>query len=86
MSTLYILIFFGSALTQWNSEGQKMNVNFRLQYIPKVGADFYLIINQIFNTEEGRVGFFREVRYWVSWFGGLFCEGLRFKVYGDLFI
>lgn len=44
---------FGSLLGQWNSAQQEMNVNFRLQLIPKIGTDFFLIYNQIVDTESG---------------------------------
>lgn len=44
---------FGSTLAQWNSSQQEFNFNFRLQFIPKVGADFFLIVNQIYDTQEG---------------------------------
>lgn len=45
---------FGSVLTQWNSSQQEMNFNFRLQFIPKIGADFFLIVNQIYDTNDGK--------------------------------
>ena len=44
---------FGSLLGQWNSAQQEMNVNFRLQIIPKIGTDFFLIYNQIVDTQSG---------------------------------
>ncbi|MEQ8324017.1 MAG: DUF5916 domain-containing protein [Vicingaceae bacterium] len=44
---------FGSLLGQWNSAQQELNVNFRLQLIPKIGTDFYLIYNQIVDTQSG---------------------------------
>jgi hypothetical protein len=45
---------FGAFLTQWNNEDQEMNVNYRLQVIPKVGTDFYFIVNQLYDTSGGR--------------------------------
>lgn len=42
---------FGSFLGQWNSAQQELNINFRLQLIPKIGTDFFLIYNQIVDTE-----------------------------------
>ncbi|MFW5761244.1 MAG: hypothetical protein ACOCXH_09710, partial [Cyclobacteriaceae bacterium] len=42
---------FGSLLGQWNSAQEELNFNFRLQVIPKIGTDFFLIVNQIYNTE-----------------------------------
>lgn len=44
---------FGSMLTQWNSAQDEFNLNFRLQIIPKIGTDFFLIINQIYDTTSG---------------------------------
>jgi len=44
---------FGSLLGQWNSAQQELNFNFRLQLIPKIGTDFYLIYNQLLDTETG---------------------------------
>ena len=45
---------FGSFLGQWNSAQQEMNINFRLQLIPKIGTDFFLIVNQIVDTRSGK--------------------------------
>lgn len=45
---------FGAFLTQWNNEDQEMNINYRLQLIPKVGTDFYFIVNQLLDTSAGR--------------------------------
>ncbi len=45
---------FGSLLGQWNSAQQELNVNFRLQLIPKIGTDFFLIYNQIVDTQSGQ--------------------------------
>ncbi len=45
---------FGSMLTQWNSAQDEFNFNFRLQIIPKIGTDFFLIVNQIYDTNGGR--------------------------------
>ncbi|MGA1666904.1 MAG: hypothetical protein ACO39U_07980, partial [Bacteroidia bacterium] len=44
---------FGSLLGQWNSAQEELNFNFRLQMIPSVGKDFFLIINQIYSTSKG---------------------------------
>jgi len=46
---------FGSLLNQWNSAADELNINFRLQVIPKIGTDFFLIINQIYSTERGKL-------------------------------
>ena len=46
---------FGSLLNQWNTANDELNVNFRLQVIPKIGTDFFLIVNQIYDTESGKI-------------------------------
>ncbi len=51
---------FGSLLTQWNSAQEEVNVNFRLQIIPKIGTDFYLIYNQIVDTRNNELVFERS--------------------------
>jgi hypothetical protein len=44
---------FGSVLSQWNSAAEVFNFNFRLQLIPKIGTDFFLIVNQVYDTTTG---------------------------------
>lgn len=44
---------FGSLLSQWNSAQNEFNLNFRLQFIPKIGTDFFLIVNQVYDTQTG---------------------------------
>ncbi len=41
---------FGSALAQWNTAQEILNFNFRFQLIPKIGTDFFLIVNQTVDT------------------------------------
>lgn len=45
---------FGSFLTQWNNADKEINLNYRLQIIPKIGTDFYLIVNQLYDTSDSR--------------------------------
>lgn len=45
---------FGSFLNQWNTANDELNINFRLQVIPKIGTDFFLIINQIYDTQNDK--------------------------------
>ncbi len=42
---------FGSVLSQWNSAQEQMSFNFRLQIIPRIGTDFFFIVNQIYDTQ-----------------------------------
>lgn len=46
---------FGSLLGQWNSAQEELNFNFRLQVIPKIGTDFFLIVNQIYDTKQAKL-------------------------------
>mgnify|MGYP001264868751 CR=1 FL=1 len=41
-----------SLFAQWNNEDNNILVNYRLNWIPKIGSFFYLVINQEFNTEN----------------------------------
>lgn len=46
---------FGSMLTQWNTAQKELNLNFRLHIIPKIGTDFFFIINQVYDTKSGMI-------------------------------
>ncbi len=37
---------------QWNSEDEEVMLNFRFNWIPKIGSDFYLIVNQELSTAD----------------------------------
>jgi hypothetical protein len=41
-----------SLFGQWNSEGQDILINFRINWIPKIGTDFYFVVNQSISTIE----------------------------------
>lgn len=41
---------FGSVYTQWNDRDELANMNFRLRWIPKIGTNFFLIVNQNWDT------------------------------------
>ncbi len=43
---------FGKLFTQWNNQDQEIITNFRLHWIPVLGADFYFIVNQRFDTQS----------------------------------
>ncbi|MCP5104116.1 MAG: hypothetical protein GY950_12090, partial [bacterium] len=47
---------FGSIFAQWNDEDNQVLFNFRMNWIPKAGADLFLIINHISDTYEKRWG------------------------------
>jgi hypothetical protein len=37
---------------QWNNEDNNILINYRINWIPKIGSFFYFVINQEFNTEN----------------------------------
>jgi hypothetical protein len=39
-----------SLFAQWNNEDRAVNVNFRLHWIPEIGSDAYLVVNQVFDA------------------------------------
>jgi len=41
-----------SVFAQWNNEENEINVNYRFNWKPKIGSDFYLVINQVLSTEN----------------------------------
>lgn len=45
---------FSSIFAQWNNEDNEVNLNYRINWKPKIGSDFYLVINQLLST-EGRL-------------------------------
>ena len=45
---------FGSFYGQLNTAADVFVLNYRLQLIPLIGTDFYLIVNQIYDTENKR--------------------------------
>lgn len=42
---------FSSIFAQWNNEDNEVNLNYRINWKPKIGSDFYLVINQLLSTE-----------------------------------
>jgi hypothetical protein len=41
---------FGSVFGQWNTDDQDVQLNFRINWIPTPGTDFYLVANQTLDT------------------------------------
>ncbi|MBA4309128.1 MAG: hypothetical protein C0425_02185 [Chlorobiaceae bacterium] len=41
-----------SLFTQWNNEAKELNFNYRFNWQPKIGSNFYLVINHLFSTEN----------------------------------
>ncbi|MEJ7645723.1 MAG: DUF5916 domain-containing protein [Chryseolinea sp.] len=46
---------FGSFFSQWNTEDEEVILNYRLQIIPKIGADLFFIVNQVFDTSQKKM-------------------------------
>ncbi len=42
-----------STFIQYNNETRRVNTNFRLHYIPKIGSDLYLVYNEEWDTQGG---------------------------------
>jgi Domain of unknown function (DUF5916)/Carbohydrate family 9 binding domain-like len=40
---------YSSLFGQWNNEDEELNLNFRINWIPKIGSDFYLVVNEKFS-------------------------------------
>jgi len=41
-----------STFIQYNNETRRVNTNFRLHYIPKIGSDLYLVYNHLMDEED----------------------------------
>ena len=41
-----------STFIQWNNETEKVNVNFRFHYIPKIGSDIYIVYNHLMDESD----------------------------------
>lgn len=39
-----------SVFAQWNNELNEMNINYRFNWKPKIGSNFYLVVNQLLST------------------------------------
>jgi len=39
-----------SLFGQWNNEDEEILLNSRIHWIPKIGSDFYFVINQVIET------------------------------------
>ncbi len=42
-----------SVFAQWNNESENILVNYRINWIPKIGSYFYFVVNQEFDTNNG---------------------------------
>ena len=39
-----------SLLAQWNNDDKEINMNFRLHWIPEIGSDLYVVVDQAFDA------------------------------------
>jgi len=46
-----------SVYGQWNNESKEVLLNYRINWIPKVGSDFYFVFNQKLSTKGDKVQF-----------------------------
>lgn len=46
-----------SLFGQWNNEDDEVLLNFRINWIPKIGSDFYFVVNQVIETSNGNFRF-----------------------------
>jgi hypothetical protein len=51
---------FGTVLGQWNNATNDAVFNFRLRVIPFIGADMFLIVNQLYHEENGKLNLERN--------------------------
>ncbi len=49
--------FNNSVYGQWNNESEEILLNYRINWIPKVGSDFYFVINQKIDTQGNKIEF-----------------------------
>ncbi|MEN8124897.1 MAG: DUF5916 domain-containing protein [Bacteroidota bacterium] len=42
-----------SVYAQWNTQDEDILINYRINWIPKIGSFFYFVVNQEFDTNEG---------------------------------
>ena len=46
---------FTNIYAQWNNEENQIILNYRVNWIPKIGSNFYFVINQTVETEGGKL-------------------------------
>ncbi len=46
---------YTNVFAQWNNEENLVVLNYRLNWIPKIGSTFYFVINQMISTEAGKL-------------------------------
>jgi len=46
---------YTSIYGQWNNEDDEIIINYRVNWIPKIGSFFYFVVNQSFSTLENNL-------------------------------
>jgi len=46
-----------SVFGQWNNDDDEVLMNFRINWIPKIGSDVYFVVNQLIDTAGGSIRF-----------------------------
>ncbi len=46
---------FTNVYAQWNNEENQIVLNYRVNWIPKIGSNFYFVVNQTVGTEGGKL-------------------------------
>ena len=42
---------------QWNTDSKEILLNYRINWIPKIGSDFHFVVNQRINTQGSKIEF-----------------------------
>ena len=51
MSYSFSTTLFTKLFAQWSSDGDAVSANLLINYIYRPGSDFYLVVNQTYDTE-----------------------------------
>lgn len=43
---------YSSIFAQWNNDLNELNINYRFRWQPRIGSDFYIVLNHLISTEE----------------------------------
>jgi len=46
----FTTMIYSSIFAQWNNEENEININYRFNWQPKIGSDFYLVVNHMLST------------------------------------
>jgi len=45
-------MLYSSIFAQWNNELNELNINYRINWQPNVGSNFYLVVNHLLSTSH----------------------------------